>query len=87
MQPPPELEPQAGQSRWTRLSTFMADEGLAADDIVRLIEMAIAPLMETVNGLVWVYRPSIIDWRPLARTLGFKPLRELHMTAAPEPTN
>jgi hypothetical protein len=65
------------ESNWTPLTTFMASEGLVADDIVRLIDMGAPPRMETVNGMVWVHRPTLLDWRELAKIYGFKPLREV----------
>jgi hypothetical protein len=77
MTPPPELEPRE-ESDWTPLAAFMREESLAPDDIVRLIEMGAPPLMETVNGVVWVFMPTLIDWRALAELYGFKPLREMH---------
>jgi hypothetical protein len=66
------------ESNWTPLAAFMAGEGLVADDIVRLIDLGAPPRMETVNGMVWVHRPTLIDWRELAKLYGFKPLREMH---------
>ena len=84
MKTPTEMEAQE-ESDWTPLAAFMREEGLAPDDMVRLIEMGAPPRMETVNGVVWVHRPTLIDWRALAELYGFKPLREMHPAEKPEP--
>jgi hypothetical protein len=63
-------------SDWTPLAAFMIEEKLAPDDLVRMIELGVAPRMQAVNEMVWVHRPTLSDWRELASLCRFKTLRE-----------
>jgi hypothetical protein len=63
-------------SDWTLLAAFMIEEKLAPDDLVRMIELGVAPYLETVRETVWVHRPSLCDWRELVKLYGFKTQRE-----------
>ena len=61
---------------WTLLVAFMVEEDLVADDLVRLIDLKIMPVTQTVRETVWVHRPSIPDWRALIELLKFKKQKE-----------
>jgi hypothetical protein len=63
-------------SDWTPLAAFMTEEKLAPDDLVRMIELNLAPRMQSVNETVWVHRPTLPDWRELAKLHGFRTQRE-----------
>jgi hypothetical protein len=67
-EPPPTIK------NWTPLAAFMTDEGLVVDDLARLLDLGITPRMQTVGLSVWVHRPTIPDWRELARLHGFQKL-------------
>jgi hypothetical protein len=54
----------------------MIEEKLAPDDLVRMIELGVAPRLETVRETVWVHRPSLRDWRELVKLYSFKTQRE-----------
>jgi hypothetical protein len=59
-------------SDWTPLAAFMIEEKLVPDDLVRMIELGVAPQMQAVNETVWVHRPTLPDWRELAKLNGFR---------------
>jgi hypothetical protein len=54
----------------------MVEEELTCDDLVRMIDLGLTPTMQTVNETVWVYEPTLLDWRELLRIHGFRTLRE-----------
>jgi hypothetical protein len=69
-------------SNWTLLAAFMIEEKLAPDDLVRMIELGVAPRMQTVNETVWVHRQTLPDWRELAKLHGFRTQREAFAKSA-----
>jgi hypothetical protein len=63
-------------SDWTPLQAFLIEAKLAPDDLVRMLELGVAPRMQTVNETIWVHRPTLPDWRELLKLYGFKTQRE-----------